>query len=198
MKYIITIVILFHSIAYSSNKMEDFINVLENNISVLNANKRIVKETKKLINEFDQEKYITIFYFVDSEVTNVMLKHFSNSINKLKNIEPELLGKVMLRGLIDNNFKKTATYFKDITKKEDITNIEFYPIHFHSFKYFSLERVPAYSLSLCTKNFKFKSCEHLYLVKGDINLSSFLEIVTNENPKFKNLYYALGEEDENN
>lgn len=191
----IIIVILLNTFLFSNDIMNDFINTLENNLTAANSNEKLTNATKKYIENYDNNKYTTIFYFVDSKVTNVMLKNFSNYINKLKRFNPNLMGKVMTRGLINDDFKETAVFFKTITEEEQIKNIEYYPIHFHSFKHFNLEYVPAYALSLCNSEFDFKRCEHKYLVKGDISLLSFLEIVSTENKEYLKLYNSLGEEE---
>lgn len=192
--FILFFFIFIHSFANANTENEKkFIDTLNTSIDFLGLEKGVINQTKQLITTHSEDnKFLTIFYFVDSSVTNVMLKNFSNYISKLKKHNPKIMGKVMLRGLINDDFKFSANFFDSITRKENITNLEYYPIHFNSFKYFKLERVPAYALSNCSsENFSFNECEHEYLIRGDISLLSFFEILSQENNKFNKNYHQL-------
>lgn len=191
-KLIILFILINIQIFANTDNEKKFLETLNNGIEFLGLQKEIVSETKELINTYDDKKYLTIFYFVDSSVTNVMLKTFSNYINKLKKHNPNIMGKVMMRGLINDDFKYTSNFFDSITRNENILNLEYYPIHFNSFKYFKLEKVPAYALSNCSKeNFSFRECEHEYLIRGDLSLLGFFEILSKENKKFNENYYQI-------
>ncbi len=66
-------------------------------------------------------------------------------------------------------------------------------IHIHpwGFDYFGLKRVPAFALSHCKNDFRFNTCEHKYLIKGNITLTSFFEILVNQDKNMLEYYRRL-------
>jgi len=177
------------------DKMEDAYSSIYNSASILpiNQSKIIKEEVTKEYEKYTQiyktpnKSSITIFYFVDSGISNMAIERFSMAVNKIG-----VTGKVMYRGLINNSFQESANLVKNIQEKEKIKNIDFYPIHFHSFKKFQLEEVPAYALSICNnEQFRFSDCEHKYLIKGDISLTSFFEKIKEYGKEYEEYYYFL-------
>jgi len=166
---------------------------------ISNANQEIQDNIKKEYSKYsdivdinNNKSELTIFYFVDSLVDNVSIENFSNAINKLTNHNLKVDGKVMFRGLINDSFKESGDFVLKLKENNNVKNIEFYPIHFHSFKYFKLSRVPAYALSVCNNNnFKFSECNHKYLIRGNIALQSFFQLLMEENKEYEDYYYTL-------
>jgi len=200
-KKFILFLLLIYSNYYCLNassikaKMEDAYSAIYNSASMLpEKQSKIIKE--KVSNEYEKhtkiyknpnKSSITVFYFVDSGITDTAIERFSIAINKIG-----VTGKVMYRGLINNSFQESANLVKNIQTEKEIKNIDFYPIHFHSFNKFKLEAVPAYALSICNnEQFRFADCKHKYLIKGDISLASFFEKIKEYGKEYEEYYYAL-------
>lgn len=93
---------------------------------------------------------------------------------------------------VKNNPKGIYEYIKTVDKRTSIKPKSL-KIHVHpwAFDYFKLKEVPAYALSYCKKDFRFKGCEHKYLAKGEISLTKFFEIVGDEKEYYKRFYFDL-------
>ncbi|MEV9477581.1 TrbC family F-type conjugative pilus assembly protein [Aliarcobacter butzleri] len=150
--------------------------------------KEIAKATDKNKNE-ENFKSFTIFYFVSENTSLDLIKNFSYELEKIKELDNSIDALVLTRGLIGGSFDKMAEYVKSLqtlgVKKIDIS---FNP---WAYEYFKLEQVPAYALSYCEKDYRFKTCNHKYLVRGEMSLTNFFEIVSDENQFYKKYYQKL-------
>lgn len=178
-----------------NNKMKNAYESIQASIALLpDAQQKIIKdevlkEYQKYYSINNQKSPITIFYFADSNITSKAFERFSLAINKIN-----ITGKVVFRGLINGSFTGSANFLKEIKKDNNIKNIDFFPIHFHSFEYFNLNEVPAYALSICNnEQFRFSDCDHKYLIRGDISLRDFFEILNNYTNEYERYYHILKE-----
>ncbi|MFX4240172.1 TrbC family F-type conjugative pilus assembly protein [Aliarcobacter butzleri] len=137
-----------------------------------------------------QFKSFKIFYFITEDTSKDLIKNFSYEIQKIKELDENIEALVLTNGLIGGSFDKMAEFVKGLQdfgiKK---INIGFNP---WAYEYFKLDRVPAYALSYCDKNnYRFKTCKHKFLAKGEISLTQFFEIVSDEENGYKKYYQKL-------
>lgn len=133
----------------------------------------------------------TVFYMIDSLVNDKAILNFAHSISKLKKKYPMITGRVVLRNWIDGDIKQTAVRFRKIIE-EGGKDIKVNPINWEVFDGFNLQEVPAYALSYCNESdFWFKRCDNRYLVKGDVGLIKFFEILGDNNKLYKKYYFDL-------
>lgn len=180
----------------TSSSLDTFYNTLQTNTNLLdkgNVLGKFLEEQKKndynLAKNAEEEKSYTIFYFISEDTSVDLIKDFSYKIEKLKEIDPTINGLLVSRGLIGGTFDTMADYVKSLQKK----GVQKIDLAFHpwAYEYFKLERVPAFALSYCKKDFRFKTCEHKYLVRGEVSLTNFFEIVSDENTEYKKYYRKL-------
>ncbi len=172
----------YKSLVFQTNLL-DKSNILN---PYLNEQKKTYDEHNKNQNDF---KSFTIFYFISEDTSPDLIKNFSYDIQKLKSIDNNIDALLLTRGLIGGSFDSMAQYVQNL-QNLGIANID---ITFHpwAFEYFDLDRVPAYALSYCKKDFRFKTCEHKFIAKGEISLMNFFEIVSDENNEYKKYFQKL-------
>jgi hypothetical protein len=51
--------------------------------------------------------------------------------------------------------------------------------------------VPAFALSYCDKEYKFKTCNHRFLARGEMSLLNFFELVSDQKNEYKKYYQKL-------
>lgn len=175
---------------------ESFYNSLATQSSLLDKNntlKPYLQEQKNIYDSFEKNqkefKSFTIFYFISEDTSPELIRSFSNEMKKLKEIDPNIDSLLLTRGLIGGTFDSMASYVQKL-QTLGINGIE---ITFHpwAYEYFKLDRVPAYALSYCKKDFRFKTCEHKFLTKGEISLTNFFEIVSDEDMEYKKYFQKL-------
>lgn len=178
------------------NNQNDFFKNLQTTTKLLDKDNVLGKyldEQKKFDYDTNQNsidlKSFTIFYFISEETSVDLINDFSYRLSKLKEIDPTIEGLIMTRGLVGGNFDTMAEYVKGLQEK-GVSKID---ITFHpwAYEYFKLEQVPAFALSYCKKDFRFKTCEHKYLVRGEVSLTNFFEIVSDENTEYKKYFQKL-------
>lgn len=152
----------------------------------LEKQKKSYDDYQKNQNEF---KSFTIFYFISEETSPELIKSFTYDIQKLKELEPTIDALLLTKGLVGGSFDSMAKYVQSLQSK-GISSVD---ITFHpwAYDYFKLDRVPAYALSYCKKDFRFKTCQHKFLAKGEISLTNFFEIVSDENFDYKKYFQKL-------
>lgn len=172
----------YQSLVHQSNLLDNT-NTLK---PYLNNQKNIFDEYNKNQSEF---KSFTIFYFISEDTSPELIRSFSYDIQKLKAIDSNIDALLLTRGLIGGSFDSMAKYVQNL-QNQGITNIEM-TFHPWAFEYFKLDKVPAYALSYCKKDFRFKTCEHKFITKGEISLVNFFEIVSDENNEYKKYFQKL-------
>lgn len=178
------------------NNQDDFFKNLQTTTRLLDKDNvlgKYLEEQKKFDYDTNKNslelKSFTILYFISEDTSVDLIKDFSYRLSKLKEIDPTIEGLIMTRGLIGGNFDTMAEYVKGLQEK-GVTKVD---ITFHpwAFEHFKLEQVPAFALSYCKKDFRFKTCEHKYLVRGEVSLTNFFEIVSDENTEYKKYFQKL-------
>jgi len=188
---------ILDSISTSDNLTVDtFFERLKNNTQMLDTNNVLTPFLEEQKNIYDNKTEtlelvdsFTIFYFVSETTSLDLIRNFSHDIEKLKEIEPSIKGLVLTRGLIGGDFDSMAKYVQNL-QNLGIKKIE-YTFHPWAFKYFELEKVPAYAMSYCKPDFRFKTCEHKYLVRGELSLTNFFEYVSDDNEDYKKYFFKL-------
>jgi len=177
-------------------QINTFFNSLNNTVDLLDKDNVISpllqkEKNKYLARENNQSltKGFTLFFFISENTSIDLIRNFSYAIEKLKEIDPTIDGLLLTRGLIGGNFDTMAKYVQNL-QYEGIRQIEA-TFHPWAFEYFNLQKVPAYALSYCKKDFRFKTCKHKYLVRGELSLRNFFEIVSDEEPSYKKYYFKL-------
>lgn len=174
---------------------ENLITSLKKQSELLEGKGIIKKEIEKLEanNKEYEETQLTFFYFVSSDMEITNFNDFIAGIDKLKDMGYNIVGRVIFRGLINENMdgiQKWMLKSEEEFKLKRTPNVK-YQFHPWAFRYFSLEKVPAFALSTCKKDFRFKTCEHKYLVKGKMTFQNFLEILKENNKSYKDLFFDL-------
>lgn len=179
-----------------TNDLNNFFNQMPKTLSLLdkegNLQAYLDKETNK---QYDIEenqknfKSFKIFYFITEDTSKDLIRNFSYEIQKIKEIDENIEALVLTNGLIGGSFDKMASFVKGLqdfgVKK---INVGFNP---WAYEYFKLDKVPAYALSYCEKDYRFKNCKHKFLAKGEISLTQFFEIVSDEENGYKKYYQKL-------
>jgi len=128
------------------------------------------------------EKVPYIFYFYSSSMGIAPLKNFIELAYPLKKRFKNLKLYIVFRGFPKKEF------FIRIRKKiyqEKYKNLVTFKFHPIMFRYFNLDRVPAYVFAKCSEDFRFNKCdkEHSYLARGDFSLYYFFNILYENNKK---------------
>lgn len=175
---------------------DNFYNSLLNQTKLLDSSSSLLpylqeqkdefEKTSKLQQEF---KSFTIFYFFSEDTSIDLIRNFSHDMERLKEIDENIDSLLLTRGLIGGDFDSMAKYVQNL-QNERIEKLE---VTFHpwAYDYFNIDKVPAFALSYCKKDFRFKECEHKYLVRGEMSLTNFFEIISDENPEYKKYYQKL-------
>lgn len=165
-------------------------NSLSNN-EVLQGNLDKVIEDNKSYNETQQ----TFFFFTSSDLDISNFNNFIESVDKLHRQGYNVIGRVIFLGLIDGSFDGMANWLE--SKKRDFglkssPNIK-YQFHPWAFEFFSVNRIPAFALSNCKKDFRFRTCDNKYLIKGNIEFLDFIEVLADNNKDYNKMYFDLVE-----
>lgn len=180
----------------SLNNPDIFFNNLLEQTKSLDTSGTLAEALENEINKKDYKKdnlngfkSFTVFYFISENTSKKLLKNFTHDMKKLQELDPTIDFLVLTRGLIGGTFDTMADYVKSL-KDEGIEKIElgFNP---WAFEHFDLKQVPAYALSYCEKEYKFKTCEHKYLVRGEMSLVTFFEMVSDKEEMYKKHYFKL-------
>lgn len=160
----------------SSNTLKPYIDAQKKEYDNFNKNQ----------NEY---KSFTIFYFISEDTSPELIRSFAADMRKLKQLDPNIDSLLITRGLVGGNFDNMAKY----VQKLQSMGIEGIDVTFHpwAFDYFKLDRVPAFALSYCKKDFRFKTCEHKFLTRGEISLTNFFEIISDEDIEYKKYFQKL-------
>ena len=178
----------------SPDPLENFYKNLQSNTKLLDKDNvlgKYLEEQKAYDSSLNAGglKSFTIFYFISEDTSPELIRSFAYDMQKIKEIDPTVDSLLITRGLIGGNFDTMADYVKKL-QKSGITKLE---VTFHpwAFEHFKLEKVPAYALSYCEKDFRFKTCENKFLVRGEVSLTNFFEIVSDEDINYKKYYKKL-------
>lgn len=178
-------------------KKDSFINTLKKQTGYLTDNEVLKNNLEKVIEESEEynETQITFFFFASSDLDISNFNNFIGSVDKLQRRGYNVVGRVIFFGLIDGSFDGMANWLK--TNKNDnglksSPNIK-YQFHPWAFEYFDIKRVPAFALSSCKKDFRFKTCDNKYLIKGNISFLNFIETLSDNNKDYKKMYFDLVE-----
>lgn len=178
-------------------KQQEFMKSLKKQSKLFEKNGIIENEVIKIEKEnAEYEKsQITLFYFVSSDLDISNFNDFIAGVDKLKSVGYNIVGRTIFRGLIGDGMDGIPNWLIENENEKDLKrtpNVK-YQFNPFAFKHFSLEKVPAFAISSCKKRFKFKTCEHKYLVKGNISFQNFLEILKENNPSYKQMFFDLVE-----
>lgn len=172
----------------------DFVNNLQYQTKLLDKNNYFNKEIEKIKkeNEDYNKRNQTIFFFVSSDMRIESFKGFVEHINKLRKKGHKVIGRVIFRGWIDDKMDGIPNWLKKM-QKEGLKNSDYVKYQFHpwAFRYFGLNKVPAYALSSCLEDFRFRTCENKFLIKGDMDLIEFFKILSEEHKEYKSAYRDL-------
>ena len=175
-------------------EQDAFIDNMQYQTKLLDKKNYFNKEIEKIKQENEDfyKKNQTIFFFVSSDMRIESFKGFVEHINKLRRKGHNVIGRVIFRGWIDDKIDGIPEWLKQM-QKEGLKNSDFVKYQFHpwAFRYFELKKVPAYALSSCSEDFKFRTCENKYLIKGDMSLIEFFRILSEENKDYIKIYKDL-------
>ncbi|WP_418181231.1 TrbC family F-type conjugative pilus assembly protein (plasmid) [Aliarcobacter lanthieri] len=178
------------------NKPNEFFNQILLNSKYYDSEGTLNDHIKNEIDKFNDKnknekefKSFTIFYFISENTSKDLIKSFSYEITKLKELDITIDALLLTRGLIGGSFDKMAEYVKSL---QDL-GIQKIDLSFNpwAYEYFDLQQVPAYALSYCERDYRFKTCNHKYLLRGELSLTNFFEIVSDENQYYKKYYQKL-------
>lgn len=104
---------------------------------------------------------------------------YNNTLKKIKKLE------FKKEGSFDSYYRWATSLYK--------RGVRGVKIQFHSaaFKEMKLNRVPAYLLSRCEPDFRFKTCKHIALIRGNISLATFYKVLSQEKKEYRGAYQAL-------
>lgn len=119
-----------------------------------------------------------------------ILSELKSKEKDTKNIEKEIQ---------NLKYKKEGDFdtFYRWAQKLYATGLRNVKIQFHpqAFKDLDLNKVPAYLLSRCHQDFRFQTCKHIAVVRGNVSLLSFFEMLKEDKPEFGEFYEALLKQD---
>jgi len=147
---------------------------------------------KKMIKKGDNNTTKnTIFFFYSQSMPFSTIKNLIPQIKKFKELKPDNQFFIVFNGFPKRSFfKKLRKLYSD-----SIKNILTVKVHPFIYKYYKLKMVPAYAYIKCGigDNFRFNQClkNDSVLTKGDISLNGFLEILSDHDKKYLNLYNKM-------
>lgn len=180
----------------NSKDLKSFFNQLGNTTNLLsngtNLEELINTEIKDINNKEDneaQKRGFKIFYFITEDISKDLLKSFSYELKKIREIDNTIEAHLITNGLIGGSFDKMAEYVKSI----QAIGIEGVTVGFSpwAYEYFNLKKVPAFALSYCEKDYRFKTCNHRYLARGEMSLLNFFELISDKKNDYKKYYQKL-------
>jgi len=132
------------------------------------------KTLPKIDTQQSKEREPTLFFFTSTSVPQSTLNNYFYRANKLN-----ITSYAVYRGL-NNDVKKMLM---KANKKEKIL-VKIHPLLFTDLK---IEKVPVIVFANCPdkNHFKYKECEYLYRIDGDISLNEFFEKVSDDNKYYK-------------
>lgn len=175
----------------NSGETEDFLNKIaeQNNQNYLERIEQIAKIYKEPFPQDYEEhklsigkKVLTIFYMFSMGVNDVSLESFMDQSGMIYNKDKNIKFYGVLRGFPKENIIK---YFDKLheTKREHFV----LKVHPEIYSVAKLKKVPAFMVSFCPTDFKFKECDNEYLVKGDITLRHALEVIKEKDATFEKI-----------
>lgn len=179
-----------------NTQTNDFVSTLRYQNKLLDRNdyfNKLINDIQKKHENYEKTQ-ITIFYFVSSDMKLESFKHFVVSIDKLKRRGYNVVGRVLFRGLINDSMDGIPNWLKE-KKSQSLpmsSNVK-YQFHPWAFKYFKLNKVPAYAISNCSEDFTFRTCDNKYLIKGDVTLTEVFDILSKSHKEYKKTYLDLVE-----
>ena len=183
--------------AKQKEKIQSEKNAFENlkyQNSLLDRKGYFTKKIDQLQKEFEEynKSNMTIMFFISSDIRLESLKGFVEHIKKLRRRGYNITGRVMFRGWINDEIDGIANWLKQ-KEKDGLSRTPHVKYQFHpwAFRYFSLNKVPAYALSSCKEDFRFRDCDNKYLMKGDISLVEFFNILKEHHKEYEKVYFDL-------
>ena len=173
------------------NQLGNTTNLLSNGTNLQEIiNSEIKNNSSKEENEV-QTKGFKLFYFITEDTSKDLLKSFSYELKKIREIDSNIEAHLLTNGLIGGSFDKMAEYVKSL----QAIGIEGITVGFSpwAYEYFNLKKVPAFALSYCEKDYRFKTCNHRYLAKGEMSLLNFFELISDKNTDYKKYYQTCCE-----
>lgn len=149
-------------------------------------------DIKKMIQKNDTNtSKNTIFYFYSENMPFSTIKNLIPQIKRFKEIKPNSQFFIVFNGFPKKSFfKKLRKLYSD-----SIKNILTVKVHPFIYKYYKLKMVPAYAYIKCGigNKFRFNQClkDDSLLVRGDISLNGFWEILSNHNKKYLKTYNKM-------
>lgn len=151
-------------------------------------------------------KYGTIKILKDGkfEINNGYEYDIKMQFEEEKTVSINIEKDVLLNLVVAKSIKNGKYYFKQkqspngmarfmqkiINNKATSKNIKLM-VHPWAFKEMNLEDVPVLMYSFCRDDFRFKECENKYVVKGDISLTSFFELVSQYHKELLPIYESI-------
>ena len=184
------------SVQTQNSQTNDFVSSLKYQNKILDRNDyftNLINDIQKKHENYEKSQ-ITIFYFVSSDMKIESFKHFVVSIDKLKRRGYNVVGRVFFRGLINDSLDGIPNWLKE-KKSQSLpmsSNVK-YQFHPWAFKYFKLNKVPAYAISNCAEDFTFRTCDNKFLIKGDVTLTEVFDIISKTHKEYKKTYLDLVE-----
>lgn len=180
----------------NTKDLKSFFNQLGNTTNLLsngtNLQELIQSEIKTGNSKEDNEaqtKGFRIFYFITEDLSKDLIKSFSYELKKIREIDSTIEAHLVTNGLIGGSFDKMAEYVKSL----QTIGIEGITVGFSpwAYEHFKLQKVPAFALSYCDKEYKFKTCNHRFLARGEMSLLNFFELVSDQKNEYKKYYQKL-------
>lgn len=141
---------------------------------------------KKVVDDNKKRPYL--FYFTSTSVPTKSFQDFLISTYKISKKVPELRVVQYFRGI--GNFYDYARKAIDFSSQSDI-NLNMakmlkIKIHPKRFKEFNITKVPALIYAECFNNYYSDSnCDIKYIVRGDIDTASALDLFSHDDKQFK-------------
>jgi len=144
-------------------------------------------DTPKKKNKIKYKEYLAYFY--SENMPFLTIKNLIPSFKSLKKIKKNIQIYIVFNGFPTKDFflKLRQEY------KEEYKNLFKIKIHPPMYSYFELTEVPAYVLMDCPKDFRFKKChkDNSIIVRGDISLLDFYQVLSDSNKKYLDTYHKL-------
>jgi hypothetical protein len=133
------------------------------------------------------KKYL--MYFYSESMSFSTIKKLIPQFQNIKNIDNEIEIYIVFNGF------PTKGFFLKLRKeyKEEYSKLFKIKIHPPIYDYFELSTVPAYALIKCPEDFRFKQCKkaNSVLVRGDISLLDFYQVLSDFDKKYLDMYHKL-------
>lgn len=154
-------------------------------ISSKNGKSFATKEEIEQINA-PQKRTLMLFYFFSRSVPPSSWNYFFAQADKLSEYFKSY-------AVLVGHEKATEDVISEKADKENLKNNIPYNIRVHPimFDELNITQVPSIVMAECDAEFKWKSCDFLYRVDGDITLDRFFEIVGEVNDEYSKYFNIL-------